>query len=128
LAAVARRQFLESELAHAQRAALCAEVAEDLLRRARVGGDDADDRLVLLVLGPHLRGRDAQPFLVVVEDALDGLAAWSRATDVGVMENVHREADQRAVVERGLRDEEIGKMSGAEERIVEQDRVAGRKG
>ena len=44
------------------------------------------------------------------------------------MEDVHREADQRALVERRLRDEEIGEMSGAEQRIVEQDRVAGRKG
>ena len=40
------------------------------------------------------------------------------------MKDIDGEADQRAVVERGLGDEEVGQVPGAEERVVQEDRVA----
>ena len=95
VAPVAPDQLDQAQLAHPERAALGAQVAEHLVGRARVGRDDADDALLLLVRLPHLGGRDAQPFLEVVEDPLDALAARPRAAHVGVVDDVHDEADQR---------------------------------
>src|SRR5206468_1129621 len=128
VAAVARGELLESQLADAQRASLGAQVAEDLARRARVRGDDPDDSRVLPVLAPHFGRRDAKAFLEIVEDAFDALAAGPLPADVGVVEDVHNEADRLALVEHRLGDEKIGQMPRAEERIVEQNGVAGSKG
>ena len=122
--AVAGRQLLEPQLAHAQGAPLGAEVAENLVGRARVRRDDRDDALLLAVFLPDLGRRNAKPFLEVVENSFDALAARPRPAHVGVVEDVHGEAHERALVERRLGDEEVGKMPRAEERIVEQDGVA----
>ena len=122
---VALDQLDEPQLADAQRASLSPQVAQYLVRRARVGGDDTDDRLVLLVLAPDLGGWDAQSFLEVIEDPDDTLTARTLAADVGVMQDVDGEADQRAVVKGRLRDEEIREVTRPEQRIVEQDRVTG---
>src|SRR5439155_24722238 len=80
------------------------------------------------VLAPHLGRRDAKAFLEIVEDAFDALAAGPLPADVGVVEDVHHEADRLALVEHRLGDEKVGQMPRAEERIVEQNGVAGSKG
>ena len=122
--AVALGQLHQPQLAHPQGAALGAQVAQHLVGGARVGGDDADHAGLLPVLLPDLRRGNAQPLLEVVEDALHALAARAGAADVGVVDDVDDEADQSVGVERRLGDEEVGKVAGAEERIVEQNGVA----
>ena len=128
LAAVALDELDQAQLPHPQGAALGTQIAEHLLRRAGVGRDDPEHALVLAVRLPHARGRDPQPFLEIVEDPLHALAAGAGAADVGVVDDVDCEADQRAVVEGRLRDEEVREVAGAEQRIVEEDRVPGPQG
>src|SRR5207249_2164106 len=77
------------------------------------------------ILLPDLRGRQTQAFLEIIEDAFHALAAGPRAADVRVVQDVHREPDELAAVERRLRDEEVGQVPGAEQRIVQHDRIAG---
>ena len=126
LVAVALGQLDHPELAHAERVPLGAEVPEHRVRHPRVGEDQGEDVLLLPAALPRADGRDVQPLLEPVEDALDGLAAGAHPTHVRVVEDVRHEADESPIGEiRRLDHEEVGEVAGAEVRAVEEDDVAG---
>src|SRR5262249_42065793 len=114
IATVARGEPLEPQFTDPERASLRREIAEHAIWRPRVRGDDSDHARIGPIVAPHLRGRDPQALVEVIEDALDTLATRPLSADVGVMHDVHDEADECLLVKDRLRDEKVGEMARTE--------------
>ena len=122
-----RGELLQRAVADVARGDLRREVAEQLVRDADVRAEDVEQRLVPARRGRtsriHGRRRPSWKTSVVSHAHEPGHAA----ADVAVVRDGDREAEQSLAGERRLRDEDVGRVARAVERVVDDEDVARRE-
>ncbi len=123
LGPVAARELLQRALGHRRRRDLRGQVAKRHPRNAHVGSEHLEHRLDGLAAVVQAQPGESDALL---EDL--GVVAGGRAgqppADVAVVRGRRREADERAVEEDRLEDEDVLQVDAAVERVVHHEHVS----
>ncbi len=101
------------------------QIPAHLVGHPDVAEDEAQDVLVHDAFAHQAHGQDAQALLKGLGHAVHLLRAGRGAAHVHLMRRVADEADQPPVEEDRHDLESVGEVARAEQRVVQQDRVAG---
>ena len=121
--AVLVAEALDLALGELRRLGLRLHVADDVMRRARVVGDQHRDVGEVAALVPDAHGRDPQALAHVV-DGVDVERAGHGAADIGPVAVGLGEAEQLALVEDAAHDARVVEVRAAHERVVDDEHVA----